>query len=117
MTKKIIKKLALASYTNNKLDAKKVDRIVKHLNRQELKTYLKAIKNYESQTSVTLLTPGSAKKGEYLSELKQLFPDKKIIFDRDDSLIAGIRIVDNDTIYDFNLKNTLQNLVSYINNR
>jgi hypothetical protein len=115
MTKKIINKLALASYTNNKLDSKKVNKIVKHLKRKELKAYIKFIKNYEKSRSVVLLTPASSKNTNYIKELKKIFPDKKILLERDDSLIAGIRIIDNDTIYDFNIKNTLQNLVSYIN--
>jgi F0F1-type ATP synthase delta subunit len=115
MTRKIIKKLVLASYTNNNLDSKKVDKIAKLLNRQELKAYIKAIKNYEKGKSVTLLTPDSANNKTDVNELKKLFPDKKILLEQDKSLLAGIRIIDNDTIYDFNLKNTLQNLVSYIN--
>lgn len=115
MTRKIIKKLAIASYSNNKLDTKKVNRIVKYLNRKEFKMYIKAIKNYEKAKSVVLLTPGSSKNNDYISELKKIFPDKEILLKQDDSLIAGIRIIDNDTIYDFNISNTLKNLVSYIN--
>lgn len=115
MTRKIIKKLVIASYTNNNLDSKKVDKIVGLLNRKELKAYIKAIKNYESAKSVTLVTPDLTNDKSYADELKKLFPDKKILFAKDKSLLAGIRIIDNDTIYDFNLENTLQNLVSYIN--
>jgi len=39
----------------------------------------------------------------------------RIEFLEDKSLIAGIKLIDNDNIYDFNLKNTFENLVSYIN--
>ena len=48
-------------------------------------------------------------------ELKKLFPDKNIKFFEDKSLIAGLKLIDNDNIYDFSLKNTFKNLVSYIN--
>ncbi|MCL6096812.1 MAG: hypothetical protein M1444_04005 [Patescibacteria group bacterium] len=115
MTRKLIKKLALASYSKNKLDSKKVNKIVKLLNRKELKTYIKTVKNYESARTVTFLTPRASRGDEYVSELRKMFPGKRILVKQDDSLIAGIRIVDNDTIYDFNIRNTLQNLVSYIN--
>jgi len=33
----------------------------------------------------------------------------------DKKLIAGIKIIDNDNVYDFNVRNNLKNLVSYIN--
>jgi len=115
MTRKLIKKLVLASYSNNRLDSKKVSRIAKLLNRKELKTYIKAIKNYENARTITLLAPHVSINGGFISEIKKIFPGKKILLKQDGSLIAGIRIIDNDTIYDFNIRNTLKNLVSYIN--
>ena len=39
---------------------------------------------------------------------------KNIQLKEDKSLIAGIKIVDNDLIYESNVKNTLENLVSFI---
>jgi F0F1-type ATP synthase delta subunit len=48
-------------------------------------------------------------------EFKRIFPDKRLEFSEDKSLIAGLKLIDNDIIYDFNLKNTFENLVSYIN--
>ncbi len=115
MTKRLIKKLALASYSNGRLDSKKVNRIVKLLNRGELKVYIKAIRNYESARTIILLTPRALINDGFVSEIKKIFPEKRIVLKQDDSLIAGIRIIDNDTIYDFNIENTLKNLVSYIN--
>ena len=114
MTKKIIKKLALSSYTGENLDGKKVNRIIKHLGRLDLKTYIKAIKNFENSRTVTLLSPITSSKTRLTKEMKKIFPDKKIVIEKDGNLIAGVRIIDNDTIYDFNVKNTLENLVSYV---
>jgi hypothetical protein len=115
MNRKIIKKLALESYTKDKLDFKKVDRIVKHLGRSDLKLYIKAIKNYEGSRTVTLLLPSISDKISFVKEIEKLFPNKKIIIKIDESLIAGIRIIDSDNVYDFNIQNTLENLVSYVN--
>lgn len=115
MTKKIIKKLALESYTKNNLDSKKVDIIIKHLKRSDLKLYIKAIKNYENSRTVTLLLPSISDKISLIKEIKKLFPDKKIVIKRDENLIAGIRIIDSDTVYDFNIQNTLENIVAHIN--
>ena len=115
MTKKIIKKIALASYTRENLDSRKVNRIIKYLNRSELKMYIKAIRNYENSRTVTLLSPIISGETGLTKGLKEIFPDKKIVSVKDKNLIAGVRIIDNDTIYDFNIENTVKNLVSYMN--
>jgi len=115
MNQKIIKKLALESYAKGNLDSKKVDRIVKHLGRFDLKLYIKAIKNYENSKTVTVLLPNISDRVSLIKEIKKLFPDKKIIIKKDENLIAGIRIIDSDSVYDFNVQNMLENLVSHIN--
>lgn len=115
MTKKQIKKLANLSYNKNNLNINYVDKIVKILSRSELKTYIKAIKNIENNKTITLITSDIKNQANIGNEVKKLFPDKKIIIKEDKSMISGIRLINKDTIYDFNLKNTLENLVSYIN--
>lgn len=114
MTKRMIKKLALGSYSGKNLDSKKVNNIIKLLNHSELKIYLKAVKNYENSQTITLITPVKTGSEKILKEIKNMFLDKKIILKQDKNLIAGVRIIDNDTIYDFNVQNTLENLVSYV---
>jgi F0F1-type ATP synthase delta subunit len=115
MTTKQIKKLAVASYSANLLDIKKVNRITKLLNRTQLKRYIKFLKTLEqSKTLKVIISTRDAKNG-LSKELKKLFPTKKLEFSEDKSLIAGMKLIDNDIVYDFNLKNTFENLVSYIN--
>src|SRR3972149_10838978 len=115
MKKKQIKKLAITSYTKGELDYKKVKKNIKFLNRSELKLYIKAIKNYENIKTITVFVPSIAGKKNILKDLKKIFPKKRIIFKKDESLIAGIRIIDNDIVYDTNIKNTLENLVYFFN--
>lgn len=115
MKNKQIKKLAYLSYTKNTLDIKKVNKIANTLTRSELKEYIKAIKLLEKGGKIILLMPKITGKESLLKEIKRIYPAKKILIKEDKSLIAGIRVIDNDTIFDFNLKNTLQNLVSYVN--
>lgn len=115
MTKKQIKKLANLSYNKNNLSKDYVDKIVKILSRLELKQYIKAIKNVENNKTITLITSDIKNPKNIGNEVKKLFPHKKIIVKEDKSIISGIRLINKDTIYDFNLKNTLENLVSYIN--
>jgi F0F1-type ATP synthase delta subunit len=115
MTKKQIKNLVTASYTRETLDSKKVSRIVKILTRLELKEYIKEIRNRETSKTLFVFVPSISAK-EYLKKtFKRLFPEKTVEFKEDQSLIAGMRIVNNDNVYDFNLRNNLENLVSYIN--
>ncbi|MFH1833102.1 MAG: hypothetical protein ABH816_02945 [Candidatus Levyibacteriota bacterium] len=113
MTKKHIKKLILESYTKNNLDQKKVERIAERLTRKELKHYIKALKNLELQRSVIVSSPRPLK-GENIKNLKNMFGSKKIIYNLDPNLILGMRIQDNDILYEMDLKNTLDDLAKYI---
>jgi F0F1-type ATP synthase delta subunit len=115
MTTKQIKNLAVASYTSELLDAKKVNRVTKLLNRFELKKYIKFLKNLEQSKTVKVIMAKLDTKNGLAKELKAKFPNTRIEFSEDKSLIAGVKLIDNDNIYDFNLANTFKNLVSYIN--
>jgi F0F1-type ATP synthase delta subunit len=115
MTTKLIKKLAVISYTGKSLDIKKITRISKLLNRAQLKRYVQFLKNFEQAKTVQVIMPKLDTNSSLTKELKKIFPDKQLQFSEDKSLIAGVKLIDNDNVYDFNLKNTLQNLVSYIN--
>ncbi len=114
MNRQLLKKLALASYTNGKLDERKVNLIVKYLKRSEFKYYLRALKNLESTKTVYIQTANELGTEEKKS-IKSLYGSKNLVFTKDRSLIAGIRIIDNDMIYENNLKNNLKNLVNAIN--
>jgi len=117
MTKKQIKKIALASYTKNELDSKKVKRISQLLTRNSLKQYIKELKLLENQKTIIILTPSFNKNSQskLKSKFAKIFTDKKIIIEDDPSLLLGVKVIDNDLIYDLSLKNTLDNLNIHIN--
>jgi F0F1-type ATP synthase delta subunit len=115
MTTKQIKKLAIVSYTNSLLDAKKINRIAKLLNRSQLKRYIQFLKSLEKSKTVKIVMAKLDAKSGLEKQIKSKFPNKRLEFLEDKSLIAGIKLIDNDNIYDFSLANTLENLVSYIN--
>ena len=108
MNKKKIKELVLASY---KIDEEKIKKIAPLLNRSDLKKYIGGLKTMESKKNVIVTTPFTNVKQEML---ENLFPNKRIVYKKDPSLIVGLKIQDDDIVYDFNLKNTLNNLISYI---
>ncbi len=114
MTKKQIKNLVVASYNRNMLDAKKVKRIVNLLSRADLKEYIKGIKAFEDSKKLTIFAPSLSTAKVLKQQLAKLFPNKTIVDREDRTLLAGVKIIDNDDVYDFNLRNNLQNLVLYI---
>jgi F0F1-type ATP synthase delta subunit len=114
MTKKQIRSLVLASYTEDELDQKKINRITKLLNRSELKEYIKLVKMFEKSKTLTVYASSLSDSTFIRKELGKIFVNKKIEIIEDKKLIAGIKIIDNDNVYDFNVRNNLKNLVSYI---
>jgi F0F1-type ATP synthase delta subunit len=114
MTKKDIKSLATVSFTGNNLDEKKVNRIIKYLNRHDLKQYIKTLKTLEKQKNVYIYL-SHKDNNLIISELKQIFKNKNVVTMEDKSLIAGIKVVDNDLVFEQNIKNNLNNLANNLN--
>lgn len=119
MTKKQIKKLANLSFTRNNLDANKVRRIARFLKRSDLKEYVRALKSIEANKKVHVLIPNLSqlKRSDLQKTFGKIFPDKKILYEEDPSLLVGVRVINNDQVFDFNLKNTLENLGSFVENQ
>ncbi|MBI2430732.1 MAG: F0F1 ATP synthase subunit delta [Candidatus Levybacteria bacterium] len=113
MSHKLIKELVLASYTNGNLDPEKVEKIVRLLNRALLKQYIKALKNRELETIVCVESPYELDK-RYKKNLEDMFPKKKIAYNLDPTLISGLRITQNDLIYELSLKITLDQILKKI---
>lgn len=112
MDTKKIKALVSSSYSHSEMDPKLVNFIAMRLNRSDLKKYIQELKNVEDKRTVIVVLPFSSKLKAFSFE--KLFPKKKVIYKVDPSLIAGARIIDNDTVYEFNLKDNLNRMVSYI---
>lgn len=111
MTKKQISILAQKSFRNKELDSKKVKLFTAKMKRKELRGYIREIKSIDSQNKVKVFVPNlKVFNKNYVSPLLKHYKGKKIVYGEDPSLIVGIKLVDNDLIYDFNLKNSLENL-------
>jgi len=111
MKKKIIDKLVAQSYKANYLDQKKINKISTFLSRSDLKRYINGLKLAEKKKSLIISSPIN---NQGLKKIQKLFPDKKIIFTKDPSLMLGVKIVDNDIVYEFTLKNSLDKIISYM---
>lgn len=107
---KKIKSLVEFSYKNHSLDEKKVKKIISLLKRSELKQYINEIKAKEQRKNALVTLPYYPSKEEQ-KKVQNLFPGKKIIYIVDPSLIVGIKVVNNDLVSEFSLKDALESLV------
>lgn len=112
MNRQTLKQLVIESYDNGELDASKVSRIADLLTKKELRLYIRALKNWEREHKVVIEVPHD--NGMNFDELQGMFPEKKIVVNVDPSLILGMRLKDNDDIYEMSLKNTLDKITEHI---
>ncbi len=110
---KVIANLVTASYTNNNLDFERVQKIAGFLNRKLLKAYITALKRYEKKITVYVDLPQDAEMSEK-KEIQALFPKKKILYNTNPALLAGIRITDNDILYELSMKDSLDKILAAI---
>lgn len=112
MTKKELEAIILKSYTNNVLDETAAVAITNNLSRNDLKEYIKALKQYEKKRTVviTMALPTDEKTKK---EFEELFPDKQLDYEIDKELLLGVRIANDDLIYELSLKNAFDELVEH----
>lgn len=112
MNRNTLKRLVVESYTDGELDPQKVNKIADLLSRNELKLYIKALKNWEKENSIIVDLPDENM--VFLEQIQTLFPDKKIVMQVDPSLLLGMRLQHNDDIFEVSLKNTLDKITKHI---
>jgi hypothetical protein len=111
MNSKKMDKLIIASYKGDKLDQANVNKIVSLISKADLKRYINKLKIEEKKKNLIISSPIDCND---IKKFQKMFPNKKIIFKKDPSLMLGIKIIDNDTIYDFTLKNTFEKIINHI---
>lgn len=111
MDSKKINELVVASYKDGCLNQKKVNKIASLISNSDLKKYINGLKLKELKKNLIISSPVD---NQDLRKFENLFPHKKIVFEKDPSLMLGIRVVDNDLVYEFTLKNALDKIVNYI---
>lgn len=114
MSIKRIKNLAKASFIKNKLDEKKTLKIGKLLKRGDLKKYINEVKRIDKQNTVNVYFSNLSDYKIFKKRIEKMFETKEIKLIEDKSLIAGIKVEDNDDIYEYNLKTNIGNIVNYI---
>ncbi len=108
MSKKEIQQLVEASYTKDTLDSKKVEKIASLLSRNDVKLYIRGLKLSEKAKTISLVLPDAKLYNSTKKSLEDIFKNKRIIVQEDPSLLLGIKVIDNDMVYDMSLKNNLE---------
>jgi len=114
MDKKQIAKLVEMSFVDEKLDSKSVNKIIQQLNGAELREYLKILQEQEKNLNV-YVDHSFALSTEDKKQFAQLFSNRNIVFRQDPDLVFGLRITDRDKVYNFNMKNALDQIKAHIN--
>lgn len=109
MTKKQIQALVKVSYSKGQLDEKKVERIASLLKRSELKEYVRSLKLAEKARVISLVLPHR----KFYNKSRS-FNGKEVKITEDPTLLLGIKIVENDMVYDMSLKNSLKEIVQSV---
>ncbi len=110
MTQKDIKALVVASYKKDQLNESAIARIAKVLSRKDLKAYIRALKLEEKKRKIYIALPSKSVYNTSKKSLEKIFKDKELVFQEDPTLLLGLKLVDNDTVYDMSLKNRLQTI-------
>lgn len=109
MKKKQLKKLVEYSYNKENLNETNTQAIANLLSRKDLKQYINALKAHENKSTVTISIP-SEPSAEIISLFKKTYKNKQVLFDIDPSLLLGVRIVENDMVYNGSLQKRLEDL-------
>lgn len=114
MNKRLMKQIVLESYTEHgMIDEEKVNKIASLLKREDLKMYINALKYTEKKSTVFVDAPfvldATNKK-----TLEDTFVDKKFVYTIDPSLLLGMRITNNDDVYDLSLKKRLHTIEQFL---
>lgn len=111
MNKKQIKQLALASYSEGKLDEKTVEKVSTLLKRKDLKTYIRALKLEEKKHMVSVAVPVASVYNKTAEVFFDVFPGKEVHVSEDKLLLFGAKVAADDMVYDFSLKSKLDDFL------
>lgn len=114
MTQKDIRQLVQASYTKNQLDEKKVAKIASLLSKADLKAYVRSLKLEEKKHKVYLALATKTIYNKARKEFEKVFEGKEIVFTEDPSLLLGMRVLDNDMLYEVSLAEKLNQLTQSV---
>ena len=109
--KRLMKQLVQISYQNGVLHAETVEKIAGKLTRNELKVYIRGLKDQEKRSTVYVEAPITLS-AEEEKNIESLF-GKKVVSRKNPELLLGLKITDEDDVYNMNLKTNLERIETY----
>lgn len=94
---------------NNRISDKDADIVLKKLSIGNLRTLLKSLKTEENKKTVIVLTREKLTENEK-KQITSFFSDKRVFFEEDASVGAGMKIKSYDMIYDLSLGGVISRL-------
>ena len=110
---KKLQNLVEQSYIHDKLNQEVVEFIAARLTREELKQYIKLLKQEENKKQV-FVTVAKELNSQDQKKIQNLFPDKQISYSIDASMISGIKVVEKDTEYEINLDRIFHDIIMFL---
>lgn len=113
MNSKKITQLADISFENNKLNTNIVEKITKKLNSKEFREYIKALKRVLAKTNVYIESASELDTKDKKS-FEEIYKNKSLVFRTNPELIMGIRIIEDDMVYNLNIENSIIQIKDYL---
>lgn len=113
MDKKTLEQLVKESYKEEKLDKETVEYIAERLTRNKLKQYIKLLKEEERKKIIFVTTPKPLSADDK-KKIASLFPKKTLVENIDPKMISGIKLVENDEEYEYNLNQTFHDIIRFV---
>ncbi|MDO8639906.1 MAG: hypothetical protein Q7R53_03180 [bacterium] len=108
-----LENLVTLSYTGDSLNEEAVLAVADRLKRGSLKRYIKELRMRENKNRVIVTLPFQPDENDK-KRFGDIFAGKNILFRIDQSLLMGVQIIDNDIVYNLNLKDSLERVVSHV---
>ncbi len=84
------------------------------MNRKIFKKYIHAIQMIQKKRTVIIATADQKSYNSHKELFTKIFSDKQIVSEEDPSLLLGLRITDDDMIYEKSLNSSLSRMVAEI---
>jgi len=119
MNNKKIELIVKRSFIRDNLNEVFVKRVSRKLKRSELKEYLKQIKTTLNKKIVKVYIPDAQEFNSpaLYNTFRKIYPMKKIMIEIDPKLMLGIRIENEDNVYELSLQNTFDDLLDFVKER
>jgi len=115
VNKKTVKILARKSLKGDLVDEIKVKKLYPLLKREELKAYLRELKELVDKNTVYITLPSDEELSNDARKIfSKNFPGKNVKVSLDPSLIGGVRIKNYDMIYELSIRDQLEEALKSI---